>query len=167
MKKIIAVIIIIALVLVGRKGYGYLTKYRHAQRIKINVDSFRFPELNLKSLFTDIVTEVTLTVGNFSSSIFEIDQISVDVLDETGELVAEQKTPLAKAIKIKPNQNNALALTFLISSQHVRQLIKKAGGAINVGARYLTSGKYGIPLTLKGFVVAEGFTIDINEKITV
>lgn len=167
MKKILAVIIIIALILAGKKGYGYLTKYRHSKKIKVNVDKFRFPDLKLQNLITDVLTEVTIIIGNFSSSTFDIEQINIDVLDETGQLIAEQKNPLPKAIKLLPNQNNALVLTFLISPHHIRQLIKKAGGAINVGTRYLTTGKYGIPLQLKGFVVAEGFSKDINEKITV
>lgn len=167
MKKIIALIIIIALILVGKKGYGYLTKYRHAKKIKVSVDKFRFPDLKLQNLITDVLTEVTVIIGNFSSTTFNIEQINIDVLDETGQFIAEQKNPLPQAIQLLPNKNNALVLTFLISPQHIRQLIKKAGGAINVGTRYLTTGKYGIPLQLKGFVVAEGFSIDINENITV
>jgi len=167
MKRIIGLVIIIAVVVFGRKGVAYLTKYRHAKRLKIAVDNFRFPKLNLKSLFSDIQTAVALNIGNFSSSTFNVEQINVDVFDSTGKVIAEQKDPLTKGIQILPNQNNQLALTFLISSNSIRQLIKNAGGTFNVGARYFTSGKYGFPLRLKGFVVAEGFTIDINETIEV
>lgn len=167
MKRIIALVIIISLVLFGRKGVSYITKFRHAKRLKIAVENFSFPKLNLKSLFSDIQTRVTLNIGNFSSSTFDVEQINVDVLDATGQVVAEQKNPLTKGIQILPNKNNQLALTFLISSNNVRQLIKNAGGTFNVGARFFTSGKYGIPLQLKGFVVAEGITIDINETIEV
>jgi hypothetical protein len=168
MKRIIVLIIIIVVVIIlGKKAATYVTKYRHAKRLKIRVDDFDFPELDLKSLFSDIQAAVVLGIGNFSSSTFNVEQINVDVFSSTGQLIAEQKSPLTKGINILPNKDNQLALTFLISSNSIKQLIKNAGGTLNVGARKFTTGKYGFPLRLKGFVVAEGFPIDINETIEV
>ena len=69
--------------------------------------------------------------------------------------------------QLLPKQNNILPLTFLITSSNFKRLIKESGGLTTVGANFLTTGSYGIPIHLKGFVEAEGISIDINEKITV
>ena len=167
MKRIIGLIVLIALIFLGKKSWGIIQKIRHAKRLKFAVSSVKFPKLNLSNLFTDIETKVVLLLKNFSSSTFNLEQISIEVFSPSGKLVAEQKTPLKEAFEIKPNKNNELPLTFLISSSNLKALIKEAGGIANVGANFITTGEYGIPLHLKGFVVADGVTIDIDEQITV
>lgn len=167
MKKLIVLIITIALLLFGKKGWGYINKYRHADRIKVGVESFSFPKLNLSSILSDIVMNININLGNYSPSSFNISQINVDVFDKEGKLIAEQKNPLAEGIQIAANQNTILPLTYLISSGQLNKLIIGAGGYASVGAKYLTTGKYGINIHLKGFVQAEGFNISINEKVSV
>lgn len=159
--------IVIALILLGKKGYGYVRKYRHSKRLKISFKGIDFPKLKLTSLISDVPTSVGLNIGNFSPSDFELSQISIDVYDEQDNLIAEPRSPLSKPIKLKPNQNNTFPLAYLISAQKIKQIIRNAGGIATVGTNYLTSGSYGILLKLKGFVVAEGLKIEINETITV
>jgi len=160
-------LILIALVFFGKKGFAKIIKFRNAKRLKIGIDSFNLPKLNLTSLFTNIPVNINLSLNNFSKSTFNIEQIGVDVFSPSGKLIAEQTNPLKEAKQILPNQNNILPLAFLISPQNFKDLIRETGGIANAGANFLTSGNYGVPIHLKGFVVAEGITIDINEKITV
>ena len=167
MKKILTALTIILLFVLGKKSYTYYKKYRHSKRLKISVRDVKIPKLNLSSLLSDILAKVHLNIENFSPSNFSIQQISIDIFGTSGKLVAEQKNPLKEALTLKPNQSNIIALTFLISSHQLAQLIKEAGGIANVGANFLSSGKYGIPIRLKGFVVAENFTIDIDESLTI
>ena len=167
MRKLITLVIVIVLIVLGRKGYSYVKKYRHSKRIKVGVDGVSFPKLKLTNLIGEIATSIKLNIGNFSPSKFEVQQISIDVFDGKGNLIASPQNPLREPISIEPSQNNIFPLTYLLSSQQLKQIIRQAGGVANVGANYLTTGNYGIPLLLKGFVVAEGLKVDINEKITV
>lgn len=167
MKKIVLLFIILALVFFGKKGFVKLVKFRNAKRLKIGVDGFNLPKLNLTSLFTSVPININLSLNNFSNSTFNIEQIGVDVFSPSGKLIAEQTKPLQEVKQILPNQNNILPLAFLISPQNFKDLIRETGGIANAGANFLTTGTYGIPIHLKGFVVAEGITIDIDEKITV
>lgn len=167
MKKIILLPIIVVLIFLGKKGFAKLVKLRNSKRLKIGIDGFNLPKLNLTSLFTSIPVNINLSLNNFSNSTFNIEQIGVDVFSPSGKLIAEQSNPLREAKQLLPNQNNILPLAFLISSQNFKDLIRETGGVANAGANFLTSGNYGVPIHLKGFVVAEGITIDINEKITV
>lgn len=167
MKKVIGFVIVIVLVFLGRQGYVKIIKLRHAQRLKIAVENFTIPKINISSLFTNVPINLTLSLKNFSKSAFNLEQINVEVFSLSGELIAEQTNPLQESKKLLPNQSNLLPLSFLISPQNFKNLIRETGGITSVGANFLTSGKYGIPLRLKGFVVAEGFKVDINETITV
>jgi hypothetical protein len=167
MRKLLTLVVIVVLVVLGRKGFTYIRKYRHSKRIKIGVEGVSFPRLKLTNLIGEIATSIKLNIGNFSPSKFEIQQISIDVYDQQGNLIAEPQNPLSEPISIAPSQNNIFPLTYLLSAQKLKQIIRNAGGVANVSANYLTTGNYGIPLLLKGFVVAEGLKVDINEKITV
>ena len=159
--------IIVALILLGKKGYGYVRKFRHSKRLKVAFSGIKFPKLKLSNLISDVPVSVGLNIGNFSPSVFTISQINIDVLDQENNLIAEPQSPISQSIQLDPNQNNTFPLSYLISAQKIKQIIQKAGGIASVGTNYLTSGSYGIPLLLKGFVVAEGLKIEINEAITV
>ena len=166
-RKITLVVILIVVLIAAKKGYDYYQKYQDSDDLKIGVDKFQFPELNLSNIFNDIVAKITVNINNFSDSTFNIKQLKIDVLDQEKQLVAEQQLPIKQPIEIKPNQANKFALNLLISSQSVARLIKAAGGIANVGANYLVNGKYNIPIQIVGFVRAEGIKIPINEKIIV
>ena len=164
MKRIIVLAI---LLFVLTKGYGFYQKYTHSKRLKIGVASFKFQDLNLTSFFSDVTADIGVSIDNFSKSVFSIEQFKVDVYSENGQLLAEQTEPLTRTLRIKGNQKNVLPLSFLISANKIKMLIKQSGGVAKLGANFLTTGDYGIPIRLKGFVVAEGISIDINENITV
>ena len=167
MKNLIGIIIIILVIGLGYNGYQFAKKYRHSKRLKFGVGKIRFPKLNLSSLLTEIPLYIELEITNFSPTTFEINQISVDVHDENDTLVAEQKNPLTETLPIHSNKKTSLPLSYAISPQQLTRLIQHSGGIAKVGANFITTGSYNIPIKLKGFIVTEGIALDINETITI
>ena len=166
-KKITLIVILIVVLITAKKGYDYYQKFKDSDDLKVGLDKFEFPELNLSNIFNDIVAKATININNFSDSTFNIQQLDIRVLDQDQQIIAEQQYPITQPIEVKPNQANKFALNLLISSQSVARLIKANGGIANVGANFLVSGKYNIPIQIVGFVRAEGFKIPINEKLIV
>lgn len=167
MKRLLLLITLSTLALASIKGYDYWRKFNHSNRLKVGVGSFSFPKLNLRSLLGDITLAIDITLDNYSSSTFSLEQISIEIYDKLGRLVAEQIAPLTTPFTIKPNKTNLLPLTLEISSHSIAKLIAQHGGTASVGASYLSSGSYGIPLKIKGFAIAEGFRIDIDQQIEI
>ncbi len=167
MKKLIVLTFIIALLFLGKKSWGYYNKYDHANRLKVGIDSISIQDFGFSSLLSDIELNINIKIGNFSPSIFNITQINVDVFNTDGKLIAEQTTPLKEKVVIAANKNTLLPLTYNISSQELNALIMESGGYISVGERKSDTGKYGFTINLKGFVDADGFTININETLEV
>jgi len=166
-RKITLVVVLIVVLIAAKKGFDYYQKYKDSDDLKVSLDKFEFPKLNLSNIFNDIVAKATININNFSDTTFNIKQLKIDVLDQDKQTIAEQQYPITQPIAVKPNQANKFALNLLISSQNVARLIKANGGIANVGANYLVNGKYNIPIQLVGFVRAEGIKIPINEKLTV
>lgn len=164
MKAIVSVLAITILVVLAAPK---LIKLLNARNLKLDIGAIQFPALKLQNLIDDIETKVEVIIKNFSNSVFEIEQISIDVFSEKGTLIAEQKEPLTQLLRIRPKGNSIIPLSYLISSQSIRKLVKDSGGAFEVGTRRLTQGEYGMKLNLKGFVIAEGIKVDINEIVTV
>ncbi len=162
MKKYIGLIILIFLVIAGKKGVTLFKKFRHAQRLKIGVSKFKL--LNISST---IQSNIVLNISNFSNTTFALDQINIDVYTPTGELLAKQVSPLKAPLFISPNQNTTLPIIYKINAPILISEIKKQGGITSVLANFLTSGKKGIPLILKGFIVSGMIEKSINETLTV
>lgn len=166
-RKIVIVAVLIVALIAAQKGYQYYQKYKGSEDIFVTVEKFQFPELNLSSIFKEVLTKVTININNYSPETFLIQQLQINVLGAKNELLAEQQYPINRPIEVKPNQANLFALNLLLSPFTLKELIKSAGGIATVGANYLLKGKYNIPIQIVGFVRAEGFKIPINEKIIV
>jgi hypothetical protein len=162
MKKVIVFSLLLFVFLASVKGWRIYTKIRHAKRLKIGVQKFRLLSLSLTP-----ISNIILSLGNFSSSIFTISQIKVDVYTNDGQLLAEQTAPLAKPFVLNPNQNSALPLSFSINATTVITALKAIGGLSSLAANYITSGNYGLPIVLKGFVEAENIQIPIEESLII
>ncbi|WP_438712326.1 hypothetical protein ACSTS3_10420 [Aquimarina muelleri] len=162
MKKIVVISLLIFIFIASAQGWRIYTKIRHAKRLKIGVQKFRLLNLSLTP-----VSNIILSLGNFSSSTFIISQIKVNAYTANGQLLAEQTTPLAQAFTLLPNQNNTLPLSFTIDATTVLNALASIGGLSSVAANYITSGNYGLPIVLKGFVEVENIQIPINESITI
>ena len=166
-KKITLIIVLVVVLIAAKKGFDYYQKFKDSDDLKVGLDKFEFPELNLSNIFSDIVAKATININNFSGSTFNIQQLDINVLNQDKQVIAKQQYPITQSIEVKPNQANKFALNLIISSQNVVRLIKANGGIANVGANFLVSGKYNIPIQIVGFVRAEGFKIPINEKLIV
>jgi len=166
-KKVTLIVVLVVVLIAAKKGFDYYQKYKDSDDLKVGLDKFEFPELNLSNIFSDIVAKATVNINNFSDSTFNIQQLNINVLDHNKKTIATQQYPITTPIEVKPNQANKFALNLLISSQNVVRLIKANGGIANVGANFLVSGKYNIPIQIIGFVKAEGFKIIINQKLIV
>ncbi len=162
MKKLIGLIILVVVIFTSKAGMTMFKKYRHAKRLKIGVSKFKL--LNLSS---QIKSKIVLTIGNFSPSAFNINQIKVDIYTTNGQLLAQQIAPLSESIVLNPNQNNKLPLAYQINAPILISEIKKLGGVTNVLTSFLTTGKYGLPIQLKGFVSVGLIDISINQTINV
>lgn len=162
MKKTIALFFFLFVFLASTRGWRIYKKIRHAKRLKIGVQKFQLLSLSLTP-----ISNIVLSLGNFSSSTFTISQIKVNIYTQDGRLLAEQTTPLAQAFTLNPNQNNALPLTFAIDARTVISSLKTIGGLSSVAVKFFTSGTYGLPIILKGFVEAENIQIPIEESITI
>ncbi len=162
MKKIFVVSLLFFVLLASTQGWRIYTKIRHAKRLKIGVQKFKLLSLSLTP-----VSNIILSLGNFSSSTFTISQIKVDAYTQDGQLLAEQTAPLAQPFILNPNQNSALPLSFSINPTTVISALKSIGGLSSVAANFLTSGTYGLPIVLKGFVEAENIQIPIEESLTI
>lgn len=162
MKKAISLILVLLVALLGVKGWRIFAKVRHAKRLKIGVEKFKLLNLSLSPSST-----IVLTIGNYSPSTFIISQIHIEVYTKKGLLLAEQKEPLVQPITLTPNQNTPLPLSYRINAQVVITALTAIGGLSSVAANYITSGKYGLPVVLKGFVEADHIQIPIEESITI
>ncbi len=162
MKRLIVLFFVLFVFLAGAKGWRTYTKVRHAKRLKIGVQKFKILSLSLTP-----ISNIILSLGNFSSSVFTISQIKIAVYTQNGELLAEQTAPLAKPFTLAPNQNSTLPLSFTIQATTVLRALKAIGGLSSVAANFITSGTYGLPIVLKGFVEAENITIPIEESLTI
>ncbi|WP_062055870.1 hypothetical protein [Aquimarina longa] len=162
MKKILLVSLLIFIFIASTQGWRIYNKIRHAKRLKIGVQKFKLLNLSLTP-----VSNIIVSLGNFSSSTFTIAQIKVNAYTQDGKLLAEQTTPLAQPFVLKPNQNSILPLSFTIDTTVVLLALKSIGGLSSLAANYLTTGQYGLPIVLKGFVETENIQVPINQSITI
>lgn len=168
MKPIWGVLIISILVLAGRQGYKLLRKIKHAQRLTTSVQSFQLPkDFHLKNLIQDIDATLTIAIQNFSNSSFLVNQLNLQIESTAGQLIASQSRPLSNPVSIKPNEVNPITIQIKLTPQQVRTLIGLAGGLAKVAGNWLSTGKYGIPLLVKGFVEIDGVSIDLNQTLSI
>ena len=140
-------------------------KVWNARRLDFGVGQVSFPKLNLKHAISEIEIGVEILAKNPTKSAYEIDQIHVDVLTESGIVVAEQKTLPIDVIRIEPNGVTSIPFVYLISALNLGLLIKENGGISKISMSMFAHGVYGINLRMKGFIVIEGFKIHIDEII--
>ncbi len=162
MKKTRLLISLLILAPLGVTGWHIFKKIRHAKRLTIGVEKFKLLNFSLSP-----VSNIVLSLGNFSPSTFTISQIKVDAYTENGQVLAAQAAPLAQSFTLQPNQNSTLPLSYTISAQVVISALQGIGGLSSVAANFLTTGKYGLPIVLKGFVEAESISIPIEETLII
>ncbi len=144
-----------------------LRKTDAAKKLRIGIQSIKFPNLKLNSILQSIRPTVTLAIDNFSSTALAIEQLKIDVYSKSGKLIATQQKPMDKSFFIQPKQENLLPLVFEISSGNVLMLALESGGIKQIATNKVTTNSYGIPLRITGFVTTQKISIPINQEITV
>ena len=167
MRKMTSIILVLVIVLLSYKGWILFKKYKNSKKLSVGIAGFKIPKLNLSNLVGEIPIAVKVAIDNFSSSKFTLNQLKIDALDENGDLIAYQENPLSDSVKLLPNQKNEVIIRYKIAAIKLKELVKSSGGILSVSTSYLTSGQYGIPIHLKGFVEAENITIEVDEKMTI
>jgi hypothetical protein len=165
-KRLTFLLVTIIALFSAKKGWAYYNKYNDAMRIKVGVEGISFPKLNLSTI-TDTLVNVSLGVKNYSSSSYILEQVSMNIYSNDGLLIAEQKDPLSDEYMIRANDNNILPISFLLNKENTHKMVKQAGGTIAVAINRTTTGSYGIPVRVKGFIKADGITVDIDQSMTI
>lgn len=170
-KKISALIVLV--VLLSLAGYFYFVKIKQAKKLSFGVDSIKpnfktVGELS-KSLLTggNIPVIVKPLISNYSSSKFKLNQIKLDIYSQDEKtLLGSQSMPLANPIELVPNANNTPAILYTFNPAAFANSAGRKLGISEIIGWY--QGKpLGVKLKLKGFFVAEGIKLNIDEVITV
>lgn len=163
MKKIIVAGIISAISFIA---FYYIRLYYSAKKLSVTVDSFKLMS-KLEDILSGFTLRFRLNLGNYSNSTFVISQIKIDAFTQADVALASQKSPLAAPISILPNQNNYPEFDFDFSNSGLANLILGGGNLLQMAQNFFVNGKFGMQIKLKGFVVAEGFKVDINQIVNI
>jgi len=181
-KHIIITAIIITVIAAGFIAYKLYKKYKESQKLTIGNISLspEKPLNNAQNLLEALQSGLTLTgyveIKNYSSKEFILSQAKLDCLSpETKKTIAEQTNILSQNITISKNTETQIPLQYKVNLINIlplfreSQLIPKdktiwqiitnfSQYAQNINIRNLQ-------FILKGFIEAEGITLNINQTI--
>jgi|GEM_PF-3751406 len=189
MKRTIIIFAIAALLITGIYFASvYFRKIKDAQKLNIALHKFTIAK-PLNSI-TDLVVllqdaasfslpvKIDLRLENFTPSKFTVNQIYAEIYTKNNILLAKQTNTLSEKLIVKPNNtDNILSLNFDLSVHGLINLgiIKQTAGYTpaqmlwELGEKYITTGKLGGKVIVKGFVYVENIkiAIPINETIEI
>jgi len=163
-KAIVPSLVVIALIIGGM----YYRKYAAAKRLKVGLADFQLNQklVSIDSL-TNLSSTVNLTIDNFSSQKFNIQQSKIELYTTTGELIASQNSPLSNSTELQANKKNLFRVPIDINPQKALKMVQDQGGIGIVLANKFTTGEYGLDFVIKGFVKANGVVVNINETVSI
>ena len=156
----------------------YLTRFAsHAKRLFVDVSSVKPVAI---SSMTDLLGGFKLNVGvllkNFSPTGYNVEQMKINLYTttENGTTLASQPAPLQEAKYVEANKNTTLDMEFDANINGFADLlinqVKEVNSwdeALSRLMNWVTTGKLGVTVRAKGFVVAEGVKIDIDQKVDI
>jgi hypothetical protein len=168
-KKSLVGIIVIVMIAISA---AYFQLFKRAQRLGFGIDSIKpnFKTSDIISIIAgggSIPTTVTALIKNFSPATFTIKQMQLDIFSEDGkQSFGSQTLPLSAKKTVDPNSNTPIELKYNINPI---AFLDSEGKKLSIQdlAKWFTGQQIGVKLLLKGFVVAEGFKVNINEVITI
>ena len=177
MKKIIFIAVFVVVLFVG----GYLFRmYINKDKLKFGLAGFNFdPEKRSGLLFKimadqGIKSEFTINVKNFSGVAYSIKRLMIDLYTESGQLIAEQTSPVTSFNILPDSVENLLKLDYFISIPGIIALYNAATAgkgegtlAITKAIDFFKTGKLGAKLVMKGTFEVFGFTVPINEVVAI
>ena len=176
MKSIIIVAVFVFILFLARTGYILFKKGKDAEKLEYSLFKSDTPNLTVEQIVkiidgkdtNPVLIEVIEQIKNPTNSEYLIDQMNLNILTPSGKFVVKQKEPLAKAFTIhKKSENNYLKLNFLLNPKGLEELVREAGGVIQIGSNKLRTGEWGINFRIKGTISTEGFELDLDETITI
>ena len=173
MKKQVYIYIAIGLILAGI-AYFLLKKGSHARRLYVDVGDMKPVGTDISAfLGTSFDMKVDVKLQNYSSSAFNIEQLKIDIYTDNDVKLASQKEPLSEVYTVEPNANNTLTIDMQASLHGIADILTKSGLIDNTAEAvtrlvdWVTTGNLGLEVKAKGFVVAEGVKININQDVTI
>lgn len=181
-KHIIITAIIIIVIAAGFIAWKLYKKYKESQKLTIGNISLspEKPLNNAQNLFEALQSGLNLTgyveIKNYSGKEFTLSQAKLDCLSsETQKTIAEQTNILSQNITIEKNKTTQIPLQYKVNIINILPLFRESGlipkektlwqiitnfsqYAQNINIRNLQ-------FILKGFIEAEGITLNINELI--
>jgi hypothetical protein len=166
-------------------GWYFYNKAKNAKNLEPGIAGFKLKVQirnvgDLILLFSDIASlsvpaEITVSIKNFSSSEYTVSQMKVDIFTESGQLLAGVDKPLSGSVKIIPADTTLIPIDYNLKLNALISLAQKASvngssgqeQAYNLLMNYVSSGKIGVNIVAKGFIVAEGIQINIDETILI
>lgn len=141
--------------------------------LKIGLDKFRMakPISSIAEVLTMIKsfnTIITVNFSNFTKNNYTVNQIQLSVYSMSDQLVAEQTTPLSSPILITPEKVVPTDIAFSVNGTSALQVAFK-GTSLNDLFNFLSNNPKGLgkQLKVKGFVVAEGIKVNVDQIINV
>ena len=178
MKKIAIIIIVIITFGIGWKFYK---KYKGTEKLKIGTTSLKpvkkiqgIPDL-IDIFQNGIIINGFVEVKNLSNIDYTLNQINLDCLSpKTEKVIAEQINIIQKDIIIKKKGSTKIPLTYRIDVINALSLFKENGAipedttlfaVITNPLNYHNSIDLSkLQMKFKGFIKAEGITINIDEN---
>lgn len=181
-KHIIITAIIIIVIAAGFIAWKLYKKYKESQKLTIGTISLspEKPLNNAQNLLEALQSGLNLTgyveIKNYSGKEFTLSQAKLDCLSpETQKTIAEQTNILIQNITIEKNKTTQIPLQYKVNIINILPLFRESGlmpkektlwqvitnfsqYAQNINIRKLQ-------FILKGFIEAEGITLNINELI--
>lgn len=168
--KYIAGLMILVLIVIA--GSAFTKKAIAAARVKlVGFGVEPAEELKLqKILLTGIKLRIMVELSNYSDTALQVEQISIDAFTQKGNKLANQTQPLAAPVSLTPNANTTLFVNYQIDYTNVLALLKDNGilknikDALTILKNIVSKKEIGTNIKLKGFIVAEGVKVNINEE---
>ena len=176
-KKIL--IIVLVIVTLGL-AYKYYKKAKDTEKLKIAGITLK-PVKSLKTLadFTDalqngIKLKGFVKIRNFSGQDYTLNQLSIDGFSPIkNKLIAEQTNINKNDITLKNKQETNIPLEYNLDVMSALSLFKESGVIpqeatlwtilLNVADYFSEESLSKLKITLKGFIEAEGITLNINQ----
>lgn len=172
---ILIIIIVVAAVLIAL-GVIWIPRKKNADKLSTSKYSVKFPKLSEFKLSYILNLPVTITykIANFSPITYTINQVKIDLFDNSGNLLVEQLNTLPAPVSIAPAEINTKDFAFqynINTTKLFRFVMNKAytvDDATQLIKDILQNGKIGRTMQMKGFVyVFNAKDVKIDEAVTI
>ena len=181
MSSIKKILIIVVVILTLGLAYKYYKKAKDTEKLKLASISLKTENKidtigELVEIFQNgLILKGFVSVRNFSDQDYQINQVSIDgFTPKTQKNIAQQTNILQNSITVKAKQETAIPLEFKVDTVKALDLFKESGVIpenftiweiiTNPLEAYESIKIKNLKILLKGFIEAEGITLNINKE---